>query len=466
MNTIGKDKWPTWIIKIIGNEKNIEVKEDNGRYYAYKSKSVWDKNKKCPTRTSKYLGVIKQHGLVHPHELKLNGIYEYGHINFLWELLERNKIISHLKKIYPDDWKIILIFAMNRIIDPRPIKSINSWYEKTYLVKKLNIPISPKIISRVLETCGLSWKSQTEFFDVLKKEEERILYDGSVIFSSSKENSLLEVGYNKEHLFLTKTNIVLAFSHDRFIPVFFRLLPGSIRDSSSIEVLLEELGDDVTLILDKGFQSEDTFSKLNNKIKFIIPLRRNSKKIKYKRKFDSHFMYRERPIKYTSYNNGKFFIYLYEDLTLRIEEEKTYFNLLSKGKKVEFKEEWAGKIALISNQRSEPEKIYEMWKSRDQIEKCFDVLQNILDTDRPHVRKEETFRGYLFGSFIALLIYYMVLNLLKKAQLNKKISVADCLLEFSKVYKIEINDKELITERSKRVKDLAKKLKVENIITK
>jgi hypothetical protein len=75
---------------------------------------------------------------------------------------------------------------------------------------------------------------------------------------------------------------------------------------------------------------------------------------------------------------------------LRAEEERTYFTLLSEGKRATFREEWAGTIALISNLSAPAEEIYDMWKGRGEIEKAFHVLQNLLDTDTPYVRQEET----------------------------------------------------------------------------
>jgi transposase len=465
MKTIGRDKWPGWVKQVVGKKKAIEIKEQNGRYYAYKYTSIWDKKKKRPTRTSKYLGVVRQTGIQTPYEASLRGIYEYGHVRFVWHVLEENGILGSLKKIFPDDWKVLLVFAVNRLIDPRPIKSIGSWYEKTYLVKKLETGVSPKKTSRVLETAGMSWKSQREFFKALKRDGEKIIYDGSVIFSSSKDNPLLETGYNKEHLLLTKANIVVAFSHDRFFPIFLRVIPGSIHEIATMDVLLEELGEDIILVIDKGLGSDDVRRRLK-KAAFVTPLKRNSTMIKYDLELGSFFIYRKRPIKYTCYQHGRFFIYLYEDIALRAEEEKTYFLLLSKGKKVEFEEEWAGKIAIISNRKFSPKDVYEMWKSRDQIEKLFDVLQNMLDVDRPYVRREETFRGYLFASFIGLIAYYLILSMLKKADINDKVSVSDLLLELSKIYRIELGRKEILSERSKRVRKLMKTLGIKNLITK
>ena len=39
----------------------------------------------------------------------------------------------------------------------------------------------------------------------------------------------------------------------------------------------------------------------------------------------------------------------------------------------------------------------------------------------------------MFASFISLIAYYLVLNVLKKHEVNDKVSVKDVLFEFSKV---------------------------------
>ncbi len=64
---------------------------------------------------SRYPGSITPQGLLPAHEANLKGIYEYGNIMLLWHLLDKNGILKSLQEIYPDDWKIILIFSMNRL---------------------------------------------------------------------------------------------------------------------------------------------------------------------------------------------------------------------------------------------------------------------------------------------------------------------------------------------------------------
>lgn len=468
MNTVGRKKWPEWLKQVVGDRKCIEIKEHKGKYYASKFKSVWDKKLKRPKKVSEYLGAVTQQG-IRSRESMLKGVYEFGHVAFVQHVMEKNGVLALMKQIFPD-WAVLMAFAMNRLIDPRPIKSMGSWCEKTYLAKQHSIPDSPKTIARVLEEAGGDWRSQQMFFDGLKRDGERIVYDGSIIFSSSKDNPILEVGYNKDKLLVPKANIVLAFSHERFIPVFFRALPGTIHEIASMDVLIEELGSDIILVLDKGFSSEPLCETLNEKkVRFIIPLKRNSTKINYAVPLDSFFMYRDRPIKHGAYHQQDgLFIYVYEDLALKHAEEQEFYTLLSKGHKVEFKEHWAGKISLYSNMQLPPKEIYELWKSRGEIEKVFDVLQNMLDTDRPHVRKEHTFRGYLFATFIGLVAYYLILKMLKDAKLNDKISVADLMLELSKLYIIDIKGKEVMSEKTKRVRKIMSALgvKFEDLITK
>ena len=467
MNTVGKNRWPPWLRKVIGKRKNVEVKEHRGKYYAYSIRKVWDKTLKQQKKISTYLGRVTKRGIVTRYEASLRGIYEYGHIRLLNHLFHKNGFLRALRGIFPDCWRELFAFACNRVIDPRPIKSMGAWCEKTYLPKALEISMSPKRIARALSVVGMSWKSQLEFFDRIIVGGEKVLYDGSIIVTDS-ENPLAEFKVDKKGQFLKRMNLVVAFSRDRKLPVFFRVLPGSLHEISTLGLFLEEIEEkNLILVMDKGFTKEDLYKEIDRrKHGFIVSLKRDSPRIDYGRKMTGFFMYRKRPVKYCSYRSGKFYVYLYEDPALRAEEERVYFTLLSKGKRVSFREEWAGTIALLSNFRAPAEEIYDMWKGRGEIEKAFHVLQNLLETDTPHVRREETLRGYVFASFVGLIGYYLILRLLKEADINNKVSVSDLMLELSKVYIIELKGRGFVSERTKRVRGLVKALDVKNLVTK
>ena len=274
MRTIPKSEWPSWIKERFGKQKNIEVKEKNGNFYLYKYRNVWDRKKKRPKKEVKYLGVIKRVG---------GRIYEHGHIMFLLWLCSLFGIDKKLKTHFPDEWKEILIFSMNRVIHPSPLKRIGSWMERTSLCKLLEInALSGKRLSKVLAKVGMNIRSQRAFMKELIKDGEILIYDGSVIFSTSAHNRLLEIGYNKDKLLLPKVNIALLFSKNRNLPIYFRIFFGSVHEIKSIEAVKKEIeGRNILFIGDKALYKNQLYAEMNERgIDFLLPLPRDDKRIR------------------------------------------------------------------------------------------------------------------------------------------------------------------------------------------
>lgn len=462
MKTISKSAWPLWIKHILQGKKNCEVKESGGRFYLYHYSNIWDKKRKKPKKTTKYLGTLKQ-------ACESGRILENGNVSFLLSLLSKHDVIDGLKKHFPDEWKEIMAFSLSRVIYPSPLKRTGSWVEKTTLGKYLDRnAFSGKKLSNALARVGTNVKSQSEFMRELIEDGELLLYDGSVIYSGSGYNKLLEIGYEKkEKLFLPKANIALLFSKNRNIPVHFRLFFGSVHEIKTIGSVIDELkGKDILFIADKGYYKNKLYDDLHTShISFILPLPRDDRRIDYKTDLNGVFEYHGRIIRCTSYTSEPYFLYHYEDQYLKYEETTQYYKLKLTGKDVTFNEAWAGKITLISNKKLDPKEAYLLWKSRELIEKAFNILQNYLEADRPYVSREDVFRGYMFASFISLIAYYLVLNVLQKQGINDKVSVDDVLFEFSKVM-VEDKAYPCFTEIPSKVQKLAKTLDAQNIITK
>jgi len=78
---------------------------------------------------------------------------------------------------------------------------------------------------------------------------------------------------------------MFIFSVNQQSPVYYRLLPGNIKDVSAFKLCLQESGvEDVTVIIDKGFASKKNIETLlKEELKFIIPLPRDSKLIDYQK---------------------------------------------------------------------------------------------------------------------------------------------------------------------------------------
>lgn len=458
MKTIARGNWPKWLANKFAHRKNIEIKEHNGNYYLYEYQHRWDKEKRTSVKKVRYVGVVK--------EVERKRVVEHGHVALIYSIL-KERALEKLKELFPNEWKHLVVFAMNRVIDPMPLKRMGSWLEKTSLPSLIDLNVAtPKTMSVMLGRIGENIEAQRTFMRTLLVKGELLLYDGSVIFSNSKYNRLLEIGYDKSKLFLPKANIVLLFSKTRNIPVYFKLFFGSVHEVKILTETMDEIKNrNAIFVADKGFYKNVAFDELCKKhIRFIIPIPRDDKRIDYSKELVGFFEFHKRIIRYTKYYVGKFVLYLYEDQFLKFEETSEYYRLKLNKQDVKFHEERAGKIALLSNIDRDPRKIYRLWKTRDQIEKAFHIFQNILETDTPYVSKEEVFRGYIFGSYLSLYLFYRVLNLLQLKQINERVSVADLMFELSKVMCYEHTGGFL--ETPKKTSELIKELGITDMVTK
>jgi transposase len=180
---------------------------------------------------------------------------------------------------------------------PLPLKSIKSHYEKTYLSVELpSLPLSPKSLSGLLEHLGENWLQRMRLMCSLTKEGSYVLFDLTVMLSRSKNNHWLERGYNKNHSYLPQVNVGLFYSLDSNLPTYVKLLPSSVRDVTGRLNAIKEAGiKNAVLILDTGFCSAPNLELLKSrKTNFIVPLKRNSKEIKYTKKMEGFPLLQEK----------------------------------------------------------------------------------------------------------------------------------------------------------------------------
>ena len=423
----------------------IEVKKIGGNYFAYKSTTVWDKEKKKRKKVSVYIGRIIENGI---DQGSSRSIFEYGNARLVWEILE--EVMPYLKMSFPDDYNEIMAMAAVRVIHHVPIRLMKSSWEKLYVSQKVDASLSPNTVSEKLKRIGSDYTAQAEFFMRLMKDSKYLIFDLSSIFSRSENLNMAEKGYNKDDLYLKQVNFLLMFSHDRKVPVMIRALPGSVRDVKAIKDVMDEYDlKGCTLIMDRGLASIELARELNsNGIAFVFPLRRNSLMIDYSMKLELSFMYRDRGI-----NCGRkkveegIFLYIYEDTKLRYEEETNFISMVENKEKrrdeLEQERIKFGKISLLSNIDSDPKRVYGLWKEREKVEQAFDAMKNELENDKSYLSDYDAVRGYFFVSFISLYVYFRILEIIREKRLTGKVSVNEVLFELSKVY--TINSKKLST---------------------
>ena len=465
-----------WVLEILKNEREkrklpLEIKKLNNNFYLYHSTTRWDKNEKKIKKVSNYIGRITPKGVIERQESNdRRSIYEYGNSKLLYLLAQ--DIIEPLKKSFYDRWKEIIACSIVKTIQPLPLRLIKSRWEKLHISQDIDASLSPNTISDVLREIGKDYASQKEFFDELMVDSKTLIFDLSSIFSYSENLQYAEKGHNADHLYLNQINFMLFFSMDKQLPVLLKPLPGSVRDIKALKSVIDEVNaKDSTVIMDRGFASNvipDLLTEFD--FNFILPLRRNFTEIDYDRNLDYTFSYRKRGIKWGRKRIGSNFLYLFEDVKLRAEEETTFIHLMNEKKRniEEYKDESKkfGKIAILSNKDKDGETIYLMYKDRENIEVAFDTLKNELENDKTYLDDDDAVRGYFFISFLSLYLYYKILNLLRKAKLVDKVSVNEVLLELSKVYEIHLGEKRKLSEIPDKVMKLAESLELNIFPTK
>lgn len=96
-----------------------------------------------------------------------------------------------------------------------------------------------------------------------------------------------------------------------------------------------------------------------------------------------------------------------------------------------------------------------IYRSKDIVEKGFDILENDLEVRTPQVKKESTLRELLFLSFIGLILRMKLSKKMDETGLSKRYSVEGLLLELNKLKVIEMSDgKRIKTEQTKKQKEI------------
>ena len=241
-----------------------EVKKIGKYHYVYESSMVCDPDHKKGHKVSRYVGKVINGDKGHPMKVReiiaIRGIYEIGHIELAWTLMD--DVISILRNEYPEDFMKILAFSFNRLIYPLPMKSLKSWIEKTWLSKTIH-EVSPKSLSAMLGRIGKDQNKQKNIFIKLMKQKEVIAYDTSALFSYSSGIRMAEYAHNNNDLVLPLIRIIMGFSHMRDEPCYMRLVPGSIADIDTLRKTQEEMPSGTLFVMDRGFIDDHNFGKMD-----------------------------------------------------------------------------------------------------------------------------------------------------------------------------------------------------------
>ena len=483
---MSKTTHPEWALK--HKTRGTELRLIKGHYYLYEVSSKWNPEKKRTQKiTGKILGKITPDGFVASKRQQFQkeldsmlnqaiSIKSYGAIAFIFAHL--NEYLVALQDYFPNRWREIVVLTYTRLIHQAPLKNIQFWFENCFLSEHYpDIHINDKTASTLLKEIGLQRERVVNYMRSFIRGGDYILADGTHLISHSQHLKLAKAGYNSSQLHDPQINLLFLFSAKLKLPVFYRILPGNIREVKSFKLTIDESGlDDAVIITDKGFYSEKNVDSLDAELlKYIIPLRRNALLISYmnierpkKQGFDSYFRFQDRFIWHYTLSTipGKNVIVFFDE-QMRLMEETDYLNRIETHPHEynvnDFHQKLSsfGTLAIVTNViEKSPEDIYKYYKSRQSIETMFDTMKNMLHADASYMQNETALYGWMFINYLALQWYYCSYNLLTEKQLISKYSVKDLLMHLTEIRKVKINNQWKLAEITSKTQSLLKKLDI------
>lgn len=496
-----KEDMPDWVLK--HELPSTQIIKIGKNYYLYKITSKWDPKKRRSQKiTEKYMGKITKEGIVPPKHIRVKEMYkqisvkEYGATFFLQSISQ--DIVEGLRTVYPHGWKELFCLAVFRLMEKSPLKHVRFYYTNSYISETIKkVRTSGKFLGNFLREIGVRRESMKEFMRLFMIHTDYALIDLTDIFSYSEGVINAMLGHNKDNIYLPQINLILIYSLDKLQPVYFRQVPGSIRDVSTIiKTVNETVGENFVLIGDKGLHSDDNVKKLKaNEIDYVLALKRNSRYIKYDRiragdrsKFDGNFLYQKRNVWFytETLNKDAEQIITYLDPSLKAKEENDLAMRISaleeqaKEKPLSDSEQKRltkyksrlydtsyrnGTLSVRTNLKQSPEDVYQIMKSRVNVEQAFDTFKHVLNADRTYMRDDKQIEGWLFINFIALQLYYKIYAILLKDKLLNNYSPLDVLIHLKRIYMLKTKEGWQLSEIPKKSRSLIKKLRINIPIT-
>jgi hypothetical protein len=436
----------------------IRYKKIGNKEYAYEVTSYWDPERKKPRQKTKYLGVVvdKEKKIFRKKnkERKEKLILDFGDVYLLNQFINRTKLFDKFRN---KDMLLTLIFY--RLCYPSAMRYAKVWYEGSIAKVLFEVDVSSQRISEFLEEIGDEGIQREFFSEYIKKitPEEGLIIDTTALPNQINIPHTLWGWHNEE--IDKQIKLLLVIDRRTSLPLFFRYMPGSIVDVSSLKTTIDELRKyGVTknfVILDAGFFSEDNIKELyKENIPFLIrlpALRKLYKRLVVEEsdkleKFRNAVRYGKRVLfikkREVELFGERVYAYIVLDPERRGREiRRTLLKVMDEVSKEDEEMEYIlmkkGIMILVSSLDVNREEVVPLYYTRQIAERLFGFSKDDLNILPLRVHKEETLRGYLFLHFASLVVYSLL-----KRELGKDHTVEEVLLTLRnlkcKVYEDEV----------------------------
>ena len=376
-------------------------------------------------------------------------------------------------------------------------------------------PLSSQYLSTLLVKIGQDAIPFRFFQDLVAdlSPQTTLFYDITSLSSYTSAIQFFEYGHNRDGYHLPQVNLSLIVDKDRGIPLLYDLYPGSIVDVSTLKNTLEKLRvlgiTRSTLIMDRGFCSGANLTALvKSQVSFIMPASRIFKSVKQTlsrlrrtitRSQNLH-LFKEKavfvePVE-LMIEGVSFSGYGYYSPQREQDERERFYRKLRETidylETIELKphqkprqvfEKYAGiyasylswkavdgKLHIAVREKAVTQRVHKMglalllyrgeftwdeclslYRSRNLVERSFDVLKNDLELLPLNVKRRESLCGLLFVSFLSLLVRMHIQKQLQTTGVVKKCSLERVFLVLENIRWLMLpGGKELITEIGKK----------------
>ena len=493
----------------------VYIKNKNGKIYAYENVSYWDKESKITRHKRKCVGhldpitkEIKPNrkkgdintapcGAVFKNRAKRACIVKSDGISLLLDQISNEiGLTKAIKKAFPEDWCQIMTCAYFLVSEGNALRYIEKWADDN--ISPYTDTLSSQRVSELLKR--ITRNRQLDFFSEwinANRNDEYYALDITSVSSYSEQNEFVRYGYNRDKEKLPQINMLLVSGEESKMPLYFKLLPGSIKDVSTLRETLDtlELVDTkpLHLVMDKGFYKQvniDALYEMRTKFMIAVPFTTilANEQVQKARAQDikSHHNYRvvfEDEVFVNSclinWNGHRCYAHVYYD-SLKAEIEYKKFNRLlyechqelvsgvtidshkkfykqffqvketpKRGRKVaynqsaieEYKNNTTGWLVMITNDVKDPVKALEIYRRKDSVEKAFDDLKNELDCKRLRIHSSKAMDGRLFLQFIALILTIKIRLTLNDAGWLKKYDTQQIINEMKSLRVVAVEGK-------------------------
>jgi transposase len=420
----------------------------------------------------------------------------FGAFYLYQKISEKIGLLPIIKDSFEGDWRKLFILACYLVTTGDPMYYCERWLEKT---EAFPVNMSSSSITKLLSS--LSYNDISKFYERWinhRNDKEFLALDISSFSSYPQLLPDVGHGYNREGDKLAQINMCLLFGEESQLPFFLKPYHGKLKDVSTLKATLAEIfslgGNDLTLVMDKGFASDENISCLTEgpmKSNFIMALpftmdlaKQQPEKFINSIKTPTNVMSMSSKtwgLTTTGYlsNGVKIFIHVYYNVDKAISEEyetqadikkflelakanpddkvnqrhfKKWLNITRNYdgtvKSVEVKPETlkkalahSGWLVIISNCIDKAEKTLSIYRTKDVVEKSFHRLKAQLDMRRLRIHLDSTMRSKIFISFLSLVLISFIHKTMMDNELYSKYTLKEVIdiLESLHVIKIKNN---------------------------